>query len=642
MKTRVLIASAIAAALSMIAWTTGADARPLGARVLAPGCPTGAVCGVVMRPLDPTGHVPGEIPIEWRMYPHTGPTKLGVIVAQEGGPGYPSTDSAFGYRMLFQPLRKEYDLLLVNARGTGQSAVHCPSVDNVLLPTIDQVGECGTKLGPRSGLYGTRLAAQDMKAVLDQLGITQFTLYGDSYGTFFSHTFVALYPDMLRAVVLDGTYPVIGQSPWYPENAETVTNGITNVCLRMPYCAALPGTSLERIRNLIAAAHNAPIHGTAPDGEGVPREVDVTPGAIGYLLYGGWGLLVPRDLDAAARAYFDGDSMPILRMMAETTPFGSPGKARRFSYGLFAAVSCTDYQQIFDMNSGIRQRIAQRRAAIAAQRAADPDFYDPLGFAEFLTVPIDTSVIDLCLKWPLPNPAYPPGKPIPPHKPFTSAPTLVINGELDPLTAPGGGAIVAAQFPNAQHIVMANSFHVDAIFDTDGCASEIVRRFVATLDAGDTSCAANIRPVRLVPNFPRRAEDATPATPNASNTATTEDLAVASAAVQTAGDVVARWWINYSGKGAGLHGGHWSYTGATLIPQFTLDGVKWVRAFPVSGTARWNGNTGKVTASLTYTNRAGESAQLDVEWNDRTSPLATAQIRGTVGGRTIRATMPAP
>src|SRR5262249_29252985 len=156
--------------------------------------------------------------------------------------------------------------------------------------------------------------------------------------------------------------------------------------------------------------------------------------------------------------------------------------------------SCMDYQQIYDMQSPVGARPAQRRAAIEAQREAAPDLFDPLGIAEFLTVPIDTSVIDLCLKWPVRHPPYPPAEPIPPNTPFTQAPTLVINGELDTLTAPGGGAIVTSQFPNAQHIVVANSFHVDAIYDTDGCASIIVRRFVETLEIGDTSCAHNVRP----------------------------------------------------------------------------------------------------------------------------------------------------
>lgn len=605
-------------------------------------CPQGAQCGTVMRPLDPSGVTPGELPIRWWLFPHRGPTKLGVIVAQEGGPGYPSTDSSFGYLMMLEPLRNEYDILMVNARGTGASAISCPSLDTHPVRTPDDVGECGRLLGPKSVLYGTQLAVHDMKAVLDSLGITQISLYGDSYGTFFSQVFVAHYPKMLRAVVLDGTFPVIGQSPWYPENADVVHTGFNAVCQRDPYCSTLPGTSLDRIRRLVNFVHAGPITGTAPDAEGTMRTVTVDPGSVGLLLYGGSGPIIYRDLDAASRAFFDrGDKQPLLRLVSEVWSDFDPGNVKNFSYGLFAAVSCMDYQQIYDMNSHVGERQAQRRAAIEAQRQAQPDFYDPLGYAEFLTVPIDTGVIDLCLKWPVQHPPYPPGQPIPAGMPFTSAPTLVINGELDTLTAPGGGAIVAAQFPNAQHIVMANSFHVDAIYDTDGCASAIVRRFLATLDAGDTSCAQQVRPIRMVAFFPRRGNDAIPAIAKATNTARPQDLALASAAVQTLGDVIARWYINFSGKGVGLHGGRWEYTGRALVPNFTLHNVRWTEDLEVSGTAVWNGNNGGVSANLTWQNAQGETAQVVVQWNERETH-AVAQIQGTIADRVIRATMPAP
>jgi pimeloyl-ACP methyl ester carboxylesterase len=637
---------AIAAAFvgAIVAFVSAADARPLKIRetVDPRKCPQRAVCGTLMRPLDPSGEVAGKLPIVWRLYPHTGPTKLGVIVAQEGGPGYTSTGSAFSYLMLFKPLLDRYDLLLVDARGTGASAIECPSVDLHPIRTPDDVGKCGRQLGRASTLYGTRLAAEDMKAVLDELNITEINLYGDSYGTFFSQVFAALYPKMLRSLVLDATYPVIGQSPWYPENADVVKTGFNDACRRTPACAALGGQSLNRIRGLVNFIDAQPISGTAPDGEGVPRNVTADPGTIGLLLFSGAGPIIFRDLDAATRAFFDrGDKQPLLRMVAEVMAGFDPVKPEEFSYGLFAAVSCMDYQQIYDMQSPVSARPAQRREAIKARRQAHPDSFDPLSIAEFLTIPIDYSVIDLCLKWPVRHPPYPPGRPIPPNKPFTQAPTLILNGELDTLTAPGGGAIAASQFPNAQHVVVANSFHVNALYDTDGCASVIVRRFVETLNAGDTSCAQNVRPVRLVPFFPRRAKDATPAGPSFSSTARTQDLALASAAVQTAGDVIARWYINYTGTGAGLHGGRWSYTGSALVPRFTLKNVRWVEDLAVSGTAEWNGNTGAVIARLTYKNAKGETAKLTAQWNDRDTN-AVAQLAGTVGDRTIRASMPAP
>ena len=45
------------------------------------------------------------------------------IVAVEGGPGYPSTGSKAEYRGIFGPLLRNRDLLMVDNRGTGRSAL---------------------------------------------------------------------------------------------------------------------------------------------------------------------------------------------------------------------------------------------------------------------------------------------------------------------------------------------------------------------------------------------------------------------------------------------------------------------------------------------------------------------------------------
>jgi hypothetical protein len=168
-----------------------------------------------------------------------------------------------------------------------------------------------------------------------------------------------------------------------------------------------------------------------------------------------------------------------------------------------------------------------------------------------------------------------------------------------------------------------------------------VRRFVATLSAGDTSCAASVKPVRLVPIFVEHAADAIPAIPDAGNTATTRDLAIASAAVQTAGDAMARWNINYSGHGAGLRGGRWRYTQPGEVARFTLTGALWVEDLAVSGRLVWNQHDGAVRATLDYTDPDGNAAQLAAAWDDR-DHQAVATLAGTVAGRAIQATMPAP
>lgn len=609
-------------------------------------CPKEAICGTVARPLDPSGHVAGKILTAYWLYPHLDRNRevAGTIVAQEGGPGYPSIGSRYGYLQLFAPLRGDHDLLLVDARGTGASAaIDCPDVQHNPVRTPESVGDCGRSLRRASVLYGTLLAVDDMEAVLDALHVKKIDYYGDSYGTFFGQVFSARYPDRLHSVVLDGAYPVIGETPWYSAAGAVVRKGFNLACERASFCDSLKGSYLDRIKRLLAQIRVRPISGRAPDAEGRLREVTVDPGSLGNMLYDGTqGPVNYRDLDAAIRAWFEqNDALPLLRLVAENNDNESPTPVRSDSYGLFAAVSCMDYQQIYDMLSPIDLRYREREAAIASEESSDPNVYGPLTIREFQSVPLDISVLNLCLDWPIRHPPYTPGEPILRNAKFTRAPTLVLNGELDMLTTAAEGAIVTAQYPHGRQVVVANSFHVDAIDDYDDCAQAIVRHFVKTLDAGDTSCAANVNAVRLVPLFVRRAADAIPATAATGNTATQRDLADASAGVQTAGDALARWNINYSGHDLGLRGGSWSYTQPGLVVRYTLKSVRWADDLAVSGVAVWNQRNGAIHTKLAFTSPDGEEAAFSAVWNDR-DQNAMATLVGTIGKRAIRATMPAP
>ena len=172
----------------------------------------------LQRPIDPAGRVPGTIGIAYAVYHHwrSGPPR-GTIVAQEGGPGLSSVRSFSSYHALYEPLLGDRDLIVVDARGTGNSgAIDCKPMQGAWKITIENAGACGASLGAAADYYGTGLAVEDMIAVLDHLGVKRFDYYGDSYGTFFGQTLAARYPGRLRSVVLDGAYPVIGESPWYP------------------------------------------------------------------------------------------------------------------------------------------------------------------------------------------------------------------------------------------------------------------------------------------------------------------------------------------------------------------------------------------------------------------------------------------
>jgi len=640
---------------NMSAPMAGRDLGPtigMGSLVLrhCPGLP--AYCGRLARPLDPAGQVQGTIEIGFQVYPRgnwPGPSS-GTIVAAEGGPGYATTGSAYGYLALFQPLLEDHDLLLMDNRGTGSSqAIDCPGLQHAPFLFLPGIAACGSELGRTSDLYGSGLAADDLAALLDALGIEQIDLYGDSYGTFFSQAFAGRHPARLRSLVLDSAYPVIGESPWYPEAAPAMRNGFLITCRRSLACQNLPGDSLDRVQALLESLRARPFKGVAQDGDGALHEVEANATNLAFLAFSNTqGPLLFRDLDAAARAYFEnGDSLPLLRLLAENRA-ASPSDAgglslTEYSQGLFIAVSCEDYPFVYDLTQPLVVRIAQRSAAFAVEEATDPYVYGPFTIDEYKAIPLDYSVLDSCLPWPIPSPAHPPGQPVPPGAKFTDAPVLVLSGELDSLTPAAQGAQAAALFPHAVQVIVNNSFHVTAVYDEDDCASKIVVHFMRTLNPGDTSCASQIAEVRTIPKFARYSSEIDPANPSQGNQGTTVDLQVAAAAAYAAGDAIARWWVNLTGSGVGLRGGWWEYAYVGPNYAYELRDVRWVDDVSVTGVMTWSysADRGFIKANLQVSGPPDESGDLVVSWYN-TQPDAQAIITGTIGGHTIAATMYAP
>ena len=619
-------------------------AEPLRQRIAVVPAPGAAapVSGSVWRALDPTGQLPGRIAIHYELHPQRNPAlpSAGTIVAIEGGPGYGSTASRAGYLALFAPLLQDRQLLLVDSRGTGRSgAIRCPALQDDPFYQPQNVAACAAQLGAQAALYGSALAADDLAAVLDALHIGRIDLYGDSYGTFLAQAFAGRHPARLRSVVLDAAYAVIGADPWYPEASPQARSAFDAACAQSPACAAQPGPSMDRIQALLAQLRARPVRGRAPDGDGTLQDVTADARGLAYVMFSNAsGPVVYRELDAAARAWAQGDTAPLLRLVAEnqTVATSGSGAAVAFSAGLFAAVSCADYPQIYRMTDPVEWRMQQSAAAIAARQATAPDVYAPFTIDEFLTLPQDYSVLNLCLPWPVPAAAFPPAQPVPPDAVFPDVPVLVLSGEMDSLTPPAQGAQAAALFARARQVRVANSFHVTALGDLDGCASTLVRRFIEDLSPGDTACAAAVPAYPVVAAFARRTADLPAARPAAGNEGTPNDLRVVSAALGAAGDALARWWVNYDGAGVGLRGGRFRYQPAGDVTRFELTGLRFTEDLPVSGSVRWNSAGQHASASL-----AVPEGTLQAHWSTRGSG-ARAKVQGWIGGRRISATTAAP
>ena len=604
-------------------------------------------CGSIKQPIDPSGAVAGKLTIGFEYYPRSdlADPRLGTILPQEGGPGYSSTGTREYYLEIFNALRDRRDILIVDKRGTGLSSpINCPEMQTGSL-ALTAAAACARQLGDTAWFYGTDYAANDIIAVMDALGINDVDFYGDSYGTFVGQILAGLYPHRLRSIILDSAYPVRPPDPWFGTDWAAAWTGIDKSCVRSPSCSSLGGSATSRMEQFINIIRKTPISGKAPDGNGVLQPTTINTASLIYLIdYAGYGPPVYRDLDAAARAWLDSqDALPMLRLVAEANT-ASVDKPYAFSYGLYEAVTCSDYPLLYDLTKGRAVRNEQYAAGVQDARENRPGLFAPFTVDEGIDSQVYITPLDSCLPWSKPPPDLAPGspgKPLPPSVQFPAVPTLVLSGDLDSVTSVIDANNTAGQFPDAVHVVVPNLGHVVTDSDEIGCTLGIAHRFVLNLSPGDTTCVNGVRPVRTVPLFARFASELAPLEPLTGNQANETQRRIAASGLEAVGDVIARWYVTYYGVDTGLRGGKFTYTSSGKVYVFTLTNFKWTEDVEVSGTVSWDGVSNIIKGQVTLDRAGAPLGTLQIRWNDAAID-AMASVSGEIQGATLIAQRIAP
>ncbi|MBL8058998.1 MAG: alpha/beta fold hydrolase, partial [Anaerolineales bacterium] len=125
-----------------------------------------------------------------------------------GGPGQAATEAFPAMIGAFEQVNQARDIVLVDQRGTGGSnPLRCldPNDESVLdeAAVTALLQACPEKLNADLRQYTTEIAMRDLDAVRAALGYEQINLYGASYGTRAALTYLRLYPDRVRTLILD-------------------------------------------------------------------------------------------------------------------------------------------------------------------------------------------------------------------------------------------------------------------------------------------------------------------------------------------------------------------------------------------------------------------------------------------------------
>jgi len=191
---------------------------------------TGVRCGTVDVPLDydePEGattriallHVPARKPA----------SRIGTLFLNPGGPGGSAVElAAMAQSWLPAGVVDRFDLVGVDPRGIGYSeAVSCFRTAGERIGTIGPLASplyprstaersaavaaaravgaaCTTTGQPLSSAMSTANVARDMDVVRRLLGDEKLSYLGFSYGSYLGTVYANLFPDRVRAVVVDG------------------------------------------------------------------------------------------------------------------------------------------------------------------------------------------------------------------------------------------------------------------------------------------------------------------------------------------------------------------------------------------------------------------------------------------------------
>ena len=204
-------------------------------------------CGFIDVPADYRNPEADSIRIAVNVHRATLPDeRIGYLLVNPGGPGASGLDLAFGAAFGFftDEIVERFDIVGFDPRGVGLNAgwvaifagigidfagavgggsgpeFACggPGEQLALLSTIEgefdtpeeiAAGEaaanlCIESMGPVGALLHSEYVARDMDEIRQALGAEQISYYGGSYGSVLGVWYATLFPDSVRAMVVDG------------------------------------------------------------------------------------------------------------------------------------------------------------------------------------------------------------------------------------------------------------------------------------------------------------------------------------------------------------------------------------------------------------------------------------------------------
>jgi pimeloyl-ACP methyl ester carboxylesterase len=382
-----------------------------------------------------------------------------------GGPGQAATQVANPVDMALREVRKQRDVVLIDQRGTGKSnPLDCrdgagkplalePEADASETQLVAYVDQCLASMAGRADprMYTTARAIADLDAVREALGVTQVNVIGGSYGTRVAQQYAMAYPAHTRSVVLDGVAPnrlVVGGE--FAKRLQEALQKQDAQCAKDPVCnkrfASAGGADLiTRLGALKQRLKQAPVEVTFKDpASNETRHDTLTGDTVVSLAHG----------------------VSYVPQLSSILPL-VVNEAEKGNYEPMMAIA-----HLWSTQMGGTMNRGMQWSVICAEDA--PRYQpDPKDADTVLGPDMARMFFAACAKWPRGEARDSQ------FKPFESkVPTLLLSGELDPVTPPVYGDEVAKGLPNSRHLVLRGQGHGAM---NVGCTPKLIGQFIEGL-----------------------------------------------------------------------------------------------------------------------------------------------------------------
>jgi pimeloyl-ACP methyl ester carboxylesterase len=377
--------------------------------------------------------------------------RIGSLVVNPGGPGGSGVQLAAGLvdsqssLALPSAITDRFDIVGFDPRGVGESTeVQCltPATEDSLFGADPDpatqgdfdavvalnkaaVAPCLAKYGSELPLFSTEQASRDIDAVRVAVGDTKLTYLGYSYGTLLGATYAQLFPQNVRALVLDGTIDpkqdAVQRSQSQAGGFEHAFNDFSTWCKANASKCPIASDPLGEVMAAVAKGRTSPV--TGPDGRRATAGWIITGVSEAMYTQSEWPTM------ATAIAQLKSGTATGIFQLADEYAERSPNGQYSNLFDANDAVNCADLAN--------EPTVAQVRTYQLAWRVTYPLFGAALATG-MLTCAVGV--------WPGARDPYPTGA-------ATGAPPIVLVGTTgDPATPYAQTAKLAAMLGDA-HIV---------------------------------------------------------------------------------------------------------------------------------------------------------------------------------------------